>query len=91
MPVGRPFPKGVSANPGARRSLRKKARALLKGHESDWATSLVEDMTGKPGAERSAAQRLYASYRWGKPAEAVELDAGGAISLNIIIPGEREP
>lgn len=85
MPVGRPFPKGQSGYPNAQRSLKKKARALLKGHEQEWVTALIGDLTGRPGPECSAAQKLFASYRWGKPTEQVELSGADGGPAQVVI------
>jgi len=89
-PIGRPFQKANRANPIGRRASKLKVRVLLKGYEEDFVGALVRDLTGDPGPECTAAQRLYSSYRWGKPSESVLLDATGAISVNIMIPGEGE-
>lgn len=83
--VGRPFPKGTSGYPGAHGQLKKKARALLKGHEAEWVAALVGDLTGKPGPECTAAQKLFAAYRWGKPAEQVELSGPGGGAAQVLI------
>jgi hypothetical protein len=65
---GRPFPKGVSGNPGGRPRELAHVKALARDHTTEAIATLVELMrTGKTDSARAAAASELLSRAWGKP------------------------
>jgi hypothetical protein len=67
-PRGRPFPKGVSGNPGGRPRELADVKALAREHTTEAIATLVELMrTAKTDSARAAAASELLSRAWGKP------------------------
>jgi hypothetical protein len=65
---GRPFPKGVSGNPGGRPKEIGHVRDLARLHTQEALETLVDIMrTGKTDSARAAAASELLSRGWGKP------------------------
>jgi hypothetical protein len=81
--VGRPFPKGVSGNPGVRPKELREVIELARAHGPEAIAVLADIMNDpeSPPAARVAAANALLDRGWGKPAQAVELfgNAGGPI------------
>ena len=79
--VGRPFPKGVSGNPGGRPKGNPAVKALLKEHSVEAAEKLVELLTcGLEKVELAAAQEIL-NRTEGKPLESVRMDVSGHLDM----------
>ena len=85
-PLPHRWQKGVSGNPGGRKST-KGLRAGLKKHGlvPKAFAALKADLEGPAGPERSKAIALVLAYRYGKPTEKVEHTGadGGALVVEI--------
>jgi hypothetical protein len=86
-PVGKPFQKGKSGNPGGRPKIpddvKEAARAL-----TPVAIATLQEVCTDPDAPASArvtAAEALLNRAWGKPSQAVELSGkdGGAIDVNV--------
>ena len=70
---GRPFPKGVSGNPGGRPKEIGHVRDLARKHTAEAIRTLVDIMeTGKTDSARAAAASELLSRAWGKPSMALD-------------------
>ena len=89
--LGRPFQKGESGNPGGRPKT-KKVRVKLREWDEEFYASLLADLTGPSGSERTAAMKLFAAYRFGTPSQPLELSGPGGSALVVEVrklgPGE---
>jgi len=76
-PRGRPWPKGVSGNPGGRPKEVGHVRELARQHTETAIRTLVEIATdpGQPGRARVAAAEAILDRAWGRPPQALEVDA----------------
>lgn len=76
-PRGRPWPKGVSGNPGGRPREVGHVRELARQHTEEAIRTLVEIATdpSQPGRARVAAAEAILDRAWGRPPQALELDA----------------
>jgi hypothetical protein len=73
MSIGKPFPKGVSGNPGGRSKALDEIRQLAQEHSKDAIKRLAEWMlSDNPKASVAAAQALL-DRGYGKPTQAVEM------------------
>jgi hypothetical protein len=76
-PLGRPFPKGVSGNPGGRPKAVKAVMELAQQHTAAAIETLVEihtDSKVDPRARVAAASALL-DRALGKPPQAIQVDA----------------
>jgi hypothetical protein len=65
---GRPFPKGLSGNPGGRPKEIGHVRELAREHTQEAVQTLVDIMrTGRTDSARAAAASELLSRGWGKP------------------------
>jgi len=65
---GKPFPKGVSGNPGGRPRELADVKALAREHTPEAIATLVTLMrTAKTDSARAAAASELLSRAWGKP------------------------
>lgn len=82
LPVGKPFEKGDTR---INRKGRPKLKVRLRELDDLGVTALKEDLMGPAGPERTAAQKLFFAYRWGKPTETVKHQGadGGALVVEI--------
>jgi hypothetical protein len=80
---GRPFPKGVSGNPGGRPKELRDIVELAKAHSADAIDTLASLMRDRkvPPAARVAAANAILDRGFGKPRQGVELSGhdGGPI------------
>ena len=75
---GRPFPPGVSGNPGGRPAEAPEVRALARQHTEEAIRTLVRIMrSGTPDRTRSAAAEAILDRAWGRSAQAVEASGPG--------------
>lgn len=76
-PRGRPWPKGVSGNPGGRPREVGHVRELARQHTETAIKTLVEIATdpGQPGRARVAAAEALLNRAWGKPPQALDVEA----------------
>ena len=93
-PRGRPFPKGVSGNPGGRpargpdrRKIEADARLLARSHGVEAVENLVAIMNDEaaPHMARIIAANAILDRGWGRPPISVEMYDGGDVQ-----PEERE-
>jgi len=82
LPQGRPFPKGVSGNPGGRpRAQLEQVRKAARAHGVEAIEKLVELMrTASPKVAYLAAEALLARG-FGRPALTVETPDGAAAAV----------
>lgn len=75
-PVGRPFPKGASGNPGGKPKGLAEVRALARSYTEDAICTLAEVMKDKKAAAapRVAAATALLDRGWGKPLVPVLVD-----------------
>lgn len=79
-PMGRPFPKGVSGNPGGRP--RQDVTELARAHTVECVKALVEAL--KSPRERVPAATALLDRGWGKPQQRIEVGADAeAIGLHL--------
>jgi hypothetical protein len=77
--VGRPFPKGVSPNPGGRPKQTptfKAFEAALQEFSQEGAEILIAAIKSGQltGSELMAALKIVFSYAWGNPKQTIEAD-----------------
>ncbi len=78
----RPFPKGVSGNPGGRPRVLAEIRALARTYTEPALLALVEIMQhGQNESARVAAAQAVLDRGWGRPVQALEHSGpeGGAL------------
>ena len=74
-PTGRPFPKGVSGNPGGKPKGLSELREFLGKHER-WAWSrLLRLLRSEDEGTSLKALTLFMAYKYGKHTQQVELNA----------------
>lgn len=85
MPIGKPFPKGKSGNPGGR---PKKLRFRLREHDAEAEKALL--MGVKEGD--ATCLKLFFAYRHGLPSQKVEHggEGGGPLVIEIVKLGNVE-
>src|SRR5262249_24829404 len=91
MPVGRPFPKGTSGNPGGRERVLVDIHALAKRHTAAAIGRLVELMEQKQDlriALEASAELL--SRGWGKPPVALYAQVNSHVAVGGIDRPPRE-
>jgi hypothetical protein len=89
---GRPFPRGVSGNPGGRPRAALDVQALAREHTLEAVTTLVKALSNERLCVTAAVALL--DRGWGKPKEHVEL--GGtervtSVVLRIVSAGGQPP
>jgi hypothetical protein len=94
--VGRPFPKGVSANPGGRpKGLALRAREATKDGETIIEFMLRVFNGEEPGCNtklRMEAAGWFSDRGWGKPVQTLEHEAhSGAPTLLVPAPPVERP
>jgi hypothetical protein len=79
--VGRPFPKGVSGNPGGRPKELRDVVELARTHSPDAIDTLASVMVDAktPPAARVAAATALLDRGWGKPGQGLEIS--GALDV----------
>ncbi len=94
MPVGRPFKKGQSGNPGGRPKVIAEVRDLAREQTEKSVKALVSirDSTKAPPAARVAAANSLLDRGWGRPAQTISGDPENPQKLivEIIDPTRRE-
>jgi hypothetical protein len=84
---GKPFPKGVSGNPGGRQKLPedvKHVRELARQYTNSAVETLARVMaTGSPNAQVSAANALI-DRGWGKAEQPITGSEGGALKFEVV-------
>jgi hypothetical protein len=77
---GRPFPKGMSGNPGGRPKVVAEIRQVFRAHPDTAVATLVDVMThGRSDSARVAAATALLDRGWGKPTQTVETQGNGAM------------
>ena len=78
--IGRPFPKGQSANPGGRSKALRAVEALAREHTEDAIKALAEVCTSKkaPAAARVSAASALLDRGHGKARQTVDLNTNAA-------------
>ncbi len=76
MPVGRPFKKGQSGNPGGRPKAIAEVRALAREQTDKAVKTLISIMDNSKAADaaRAAAANSLLDRGWGRPAQVVSGD-----------------
>jgi hypothetical protein len=70
---GRPWPKGVSGNPGGRAKEVGHVRELAKKHTEEAIVTLVEVMqNGAPDRARAQAAEALLDRAWGRPPQELQ-------------------
>lgn len=88
---GRPFPKGVSGNPGGRPKEVAEVRALAKEHSAMAVTTLADiagDEQVDPRARVAAATALL-DRGWGRPSQDIQVRA--QVEAEVSETGPRPP
>lgn len=82
---GRPFPKGVSGNPGGRPKEVAEVRDLARQHTEEAIRTLVTIMRmGTPDRARAAAAEALLDRGWGRPMQPAEMSGPGGAPLHLI-------
>ena len=88
MPEGRPFPPGVSGNPGGRPAVIGPVRELARQHTTTAINTLADIArnTEAPPAARVAASSALLDRGWGKPTQPLEHAGaeGGPLTIRVI-------
>lgn len=80
-----PFAPGQSGNPGGRPKENAKVKALAGEYTEEAIgvlAAVMRDPEAKPGERRAAATDLL-DRAWGKPAQAITGEGGGAVQLTV--------
>lgn len=84
---GRPFPRGVSGNPGGRPRAALDVQALAREHTTKALTTLVKALDVEDERLRVSAAVHLLDRGWGRPAAPLDLDAADRVTsvvLNIV-------
>ena len=75
--VGRPFPPGVSGNPGGRPTVTPEVKEMLRAATEDAVRLLVDTINDETARLelRIRCCEIVLDRVWGKPQQAVEVDA----------------
>lgn len=78
--VGKPFPKGVSGNPGGRpaasKDFRDKCRQAMEAKDGGWDAAIDFLKTGR-SRDRQWAIEFLAAYAYGRPKQTLDLGGTG--------------
>ncbi|KXV41820.1 DUF5681 domain-containing protein [Gluconobacter albidus] len=87
MPVGRPFKKGQSGNPGGTPKDLREVIALARSHTVTAIEALAE-IAGSPASPESArvsAANALLDRAWGKAKETVEISGQDGAPLGLVV------
>ena len=84
--VGRPFPKGVSGNPGGRTSLEYEFRELCRTYSPEAVETLLGVMRKEKAMSSAKVQaaRVLLAYAWGAPKGTDETSQDNRLIINIL-------
>lgn len=92
QPRGRPFPKGVSPNPGGRPKGVEEVRTLARGLTAQVFAELERIAFSSPDDRaRLSAIQVILDRAWGKAPQAAEGDSGAPIHVQIVRFSDLEP
>ncbi|MBR0560060.1 DUF5681 domain-containing protein [Neokomagataea anthophila] len=87
MPVGRPFKKGQSGNPGGLPKNMREVIALARSHTTTAIEALAEIAGNKtaPESARVSAANSLLDRAWGKPKDTVEIQGQDGAPLGLVV------